>query len=212
VTSPAAGSGDNASVETDPADDFVPARCGQGVRIDETDESVRVRQLSGDGSVQNIEFDQGTIDFWYSPFSPHDEDMDRILFTTLGVGSETIRLRKAANSNDNALLVVIDDGVTRTETAIAGTDYAWNPGDWVRITVAWDSTVATGSENCWIYLDGVAMPTNQFGFDMMLDMPDETSDDEIVIGLLPDMGAPSDLIADGIIDEFAIYDQVLDPS
>ena len=77
--------------------------------------------------------------------------------------------------------------------------------------IAWDTAVPVGEDLCWIFIDGVQMPTTQFGFDAALSMPAEDPEFEFVIGLLPDMSAPSGLIANGIIDDFKVYDEPLIP-
>jgi parallel beta-helix repeat protein len=139
VSSPASGTGTGSSVQTTPANDFVTGKAGNGVRIDASGEYVRFAQT--DGSVQNVELDQGTVDLWYQPSYAHTDGLRHSIVGIGTWGSGGIFLEKNNASNNNNLTVyTFDSSGNFKPTNVPPSSYSWQAGDWVHLRLTWDTT------------------------------------------------------------------------
>ena len=205
VTSPVNGSGSGATIKTTPARDFVVGHDGNGIRINAKNEYVRFRERYG--AIQNIELDQGTVDFWYQPFYPPTDGQPYRLF---GVGplnaAGSIALLKRNGTGNNELVVQIRDNANRTlGTTVAPANYSWVAGQWVNIRVTWDSKVGPGIQNTRIYLDGQEPTYTAFSAGPFT-MRAEATTQYIYVG---NAGSSTGYHASGILDDFMVYGVVL---
>ncbi len=209
VTTPAVGAG-SGQVMTMPADDFVPALDGNGIYIDEGSDVLGFPQRANGNN--NINFEQGTIDFCFRPDFDHTDGLNHALFDArapMNAGGGFIRMRKAAMNNNNTFQVLFlepGDMGTFGELAIDPNDYALNAGKWVRITVSWDFTVGPNEQNLRVYFDGVELidPDPPLGPQTM---PSASNNRSMFIGHFPNNDWP----AFGTIDDFKLYDTALVP-
>ncbi len=213
VTSPAQGSGGGATVVTTPANDFVPARIGDGLRTDAVGERALLRQI--DGGVQNVENDRGTLEFWYKPFYDSDEDGK---YTIAGTGTwkannatrGSIHFGKHNPSNGRMLFLILFDAAgTRWEHNVRAADFGWKAGDWVLVRITWDMTVAPGVRNMHLYLNGQERTlTGEVSFGPHSTLA-ESANEMIYIGSRDVSG---DIPANGLYDEVRIWNQAIPPS
>ncbi len=209
VMNPAVGAG-MGQVFTMPADDFVPGLDGDAVYIDAGAEFIRFPQRANGND--NINFEQGTIDFCYRPDYDHTDGENHALFEARGSnmsGGGFIRVRKAAQNNANSFQVLFLEAgnmATFGELAIDANDYAWTAGEWVRVTVSWDFTVGGNEQNLRAYLDGVELidPDPPLG---PQNMPSPGNMGNIFVGFFN----MNDWPASGAIDDFKLYDSALAP-
>ena len=207
VATPANGSGLGYTIKTTPARDFVAGYNVNGIRINAKNEYVRFREKNG--TVQNVELDQGTVDFWYQPFYASTDGQAYRIF---GIGplnaAGSIALHKRIGTSNNELAVQIRDNANRTlATVVRPPNYSWVPGQWVNIRVTWDSKVGANVQNTRVYLDGqepvyAAFSTGPFT------MRAEATTQFIYVG---NAGASTGFHANAILDEFMIYGTVLSP-
>lgn len=207
VTTPSNGTGAGASIKTTPARDFVTGHDQKGIRINAKNEYVRFRELSG--GIQNVELDQGTVDFWYQPAYLNTDGLPYRIF---GIGplngAGSIALHKRNGSVNNDLIVQIRDNANQTlATSVAPPNYSWVAGQWVNLRVTWDSKVAPGIQNTRIYLDGQEPVYTTFSTGPFT-MRAEASTQYIYVG---NAGASTGFHANGVLDDFAVYGVVLLP-
>lgn len=202
VTMPLVGDAAEATSTTMPANDFVPTPQGGGVRIDEMGEYVRYRQIA---DAANIEFDRGTIEFWYRPdYDSADGQRYRLVATD---GSTSgLRIRKAMT--DRFAMVLFDATGMEHITSVGPLDYQWSAGQWIHIRVTWDTLGSPGSPAVHIYFDGVEVPQYDEVAAAGITMGDEEPSGWLYIGARSD-GTPS--VASGILDEFIVYDEPVPP-
>jgi hypothetical protein len=206
VSSPMVGAGAG-EVSTSPADDFVAAVYDDGVRLDDSAEYVRFPQSSG--GTPNIDFSRGTLEFCYRPDYDHLDSLDHAIFDSgSNFGSGGMRIRKAAGSNGNAFQVIVmpAGGPPVNEFNGPSNTYAFVPGEWHRVTVSWDFAVAVGEPNIRVWIDGAelvdpSVPTGP----LTAVAPDPAA--YVWVGAL-EGGMWS---ADGVIDDFRVYDSALEP-
>ena len=201
VTAPLVGTGSGAVIATTPANDFVPGQSGNGIRINAAQEYLRLPQT--DGAVQNVELDQGTVEFWYQPAYAHSDGVSHRIF---GLGDKnqpgSMGLYKRVTFYGNDLYLIIHDATgTGRETTVAGTNYSWSAGQWVKLRITWDSTVAAGVQNVRIYLDDIERQYGSASTGSFL-MPAESTTQHIWVGSL---SANETNTASGVIDELKIF-------
>lgn len=213
--SPATGSGAGVTIETLPSNDFVAARFGSGLRTNAVAERILIPQT--DGQTQNVELERGTIEFWYRPNYKHNNNLKYTIIGTglwhgasnsLGLGS--LHLGKHNSSNQNMIfLIFFDANAVRWEHNVVASAYAWNAGDWLLMRLTWDFNVAPGVQNLHLYVDGVELPlTGQVSHGPQ-PIPAERSSEKLYIGARDVQGG---IIADGIYDEFKVWNRVIPPS
>ncbi len=209
VTTPAVGTGAGAQVVTTPGNDFVAALLGNGILVNAAGEYVRFAQT--DGTTANIEFDRGTVDFWYQPFSNHTDGLRRTLvsFGQFGAGAHGIHIEK--DTLNQLHVYVIDAAVRLKELYLAPTVYSWAPGQWVNIRLTWDFTVAAGVPSVHLFVNGVELPYAVNNLSGPLTMAAESSARHLFIGNRG-TNSPSSTPANGIIDELTIYAQPVLPA
>lgn len=213
ITSPDAGSGVGASVTTTPANDFKPAQLGNGLHADAVGERALFRQT--DGVAQNVELDQGTMEFWYQPNYDHTSD---VKYTIAGTGTwisgnqtvGSIHLGKHNLSNQASLfLIFFDANAKRWEHNVDAVSYGWSAGEWLLVRVTWDFETVAGERNLHLYIDGQELPlTGQVSTGPQV-LPAESSTDTIYVGARDVAGGIS---AGGVYDEVRIWDGVVPPS
>lgn len=205
VTAPMTGAGAG-EVSTMPANDFVSALDGQGVMLDAAGEYIRFPQQSG--GTDNIDLDQGTIDFCYRPNYDHLDSLNHGIFGTGDIGGAGgLRIRKAAGNNNNALQVIANGG-SFNELNIPSNAYAFVPDTWVRITVSWDFGVGMNEQNTHVYIDGVEVidPNAPTG-PVAVPGPDPAG--FVYVGAVDDGDPPWS--SDATIDDFKLYDSARVP-
>lgn len=201
VVEPVVGDSTEASVSVAATSDFVSTPWGGGFAVDAAGDWVRYRQVAG---VANIEFDRGTIEFWYRPDYDHVDGMLHRLFSTHESVSG-IRARK--NANGRFVVLLVDQRGVEHITAVDPSDYGWSAGQWVLVRTTWE-TGSDGSQAVRVYFDG-----DEVRRYVSIAGADVTMGPEEVGGWLY-LGARSDTaseVANGIIDEFYVYDEVRVP-
>jgi hypothetical protein len=213
VLSPTQGSGVGAVITTAPANDFVPARVGNGLRADALGERIQLPQVAG--SVQNVELDRGTIEFWYRPNYNHD---DNLKYTLVGTGNwsgspparGSLHLGKHNNSNNNAIfLIFYDANAVRYEHDVPVTAYGWRAGDWILVRLTWDFGLPAGQQNLHLYLNGRELPLTGEVARGSHPIPAERPDEKIYIGSRDVTGT---IISNGVFDEVRIWNRAVPPS
>lgn len=207
VSNPVYGTGAGSSVNTTPTNDFVLGHSGNGIRVDGGSEYVRFQE--SDGSTQNVELDKGTVDFWYQPNYNKNDGVSHRIFSIGPSGQPgSIGLYKRVAAYGNDLYVIITTGTgNNRETAVSGTSFNWNAGQWVNIRVTWDSTVAAGVQNTRFYIDGNELSYTFFSTGPFT-MPAESPSNYIYIGSIT---ATEQRTATGVLDEFMIYPVPMTP-
>jgi hypothetical protein len=207
VTNPAVGIG--GTVTTNPANDFVAAQSGNGINLDAPSELVNVPQANGNG--MNIDPGQGTIDFCYKPYADHDAGGERALFETTDDGNGWMRARISGSNADSINVLVMDSNQQFDEIQIDGADYSMNADEWYRITISWDfDTVGPNDPNFHIFLDGVELTVKTYNSFGPKPTAAANANGSLEIGAFIRTNNP-DWVADGVIDEFKVYDSPLAP-
>jgi len=208
LQNPTRGTGVGATVNTTPVNDFVSAQIGNGIRIDASNEMAQFLQISG--GVQNVELDQGTIDFWYRPNSVHTDGVFRPLVSVGPWATPgSIHIIKQNSFNSNGLGVQFRDAAGNVwETDVPDTGYNFTPGTFVNVRATWDFTVAAGVRNIHVYLNGVEAPM-LFMTTGPRTMPAESATRSIYIG---NRGDASGFFGNGVFDALTIYPTAIPPS
>ncbi|MGQ0643203.1 MAG: LamG-like jellyroll fold domain-containing protein, partial [Gemmatimonadaceae bacterium] len=211
VLVPALGTGSGAVVTTTPANDFVSARIGAGLRTDAIGERILLPQT--DGNTANVELQQGTIEFWYQPNYNHNNNRKYSIVGTGNwpgsAGHGSLHLGKHNDTNSNMLfLIFFDASGVRWEHNVSASDYSWNAGDWLLMRVTWDFNVPAGEQNLHLYVNGRELPLKGQVSRGRQPVPAERSDEKIYIGSRDVTG---NIIAHGIYDEVRIWKQVIRP-
>ncbi|MGQ0537560.1 MAG: LamG-like jellyroll fold domain-containing protein [Gemmatimonadaceae bacterium] len=212
VATPRVGSGSTAAISTSPANDFVSARLGAGLRADAVGERIEFRQI--DGGVQNVELERGTMEFWYRPNYDHDDDRK---YTIVGTGDwgpstehSSIHLGKHNDSNQNGIfLIFFDANAVRWEHNVSVRDYGWRAGDWLLMRITWDFAVPAGVPNLHLYVNGRELRLTGDVSRGPQPIGAERADRMIYIGSR-DLSGP--IIANGVYDEVRIWKRVLPPA
>ena len=191
---------------TMPANDFVTALEGNGLRLDDPEDFVRFPMIDT-GVTFFVE--HGALDLCYRPDYEHTDGIDHGILATTGSGVAGLRIRKAGASNGNAFQVIALDinGAFGVEANIPSSEYSFTPGVWTRITVSWDFNVAAGARNIFVYFDGIEAfePSPPVGPVIMQDsLPGE-------LVYLGTFGPPQGWSAAGVLDEVYIYDRPITP-
>jgi len=215
VMSPASGSGTGITIETLPSNDFVAARYGSGLRTNAIAERILIPQT--DGQTQNVELERGTIEFWYRPNYDHNNNLKYTIVGTgnwhgmnasSGVGS--LHLGKHNLSNQNMIfLIFYDANAVRWEHNVVASAYGWKAGDWLLMRLTWDFNVAPGVQNLHLYINGAELPLTGEVSRGPQPIPAERSSERMYIGARDVQGG---IIADGIYDEFKVWNRVIPPS
>jgi Concanavalin A-like lectin/glucanases superfamily/Peptidase family M23 len=201
VTSPLHGTGTGAQVVTNPANDFVAAHNGNGVRVNAAQEYVRFQQT--DGVTANVSLTKGALDVWYQPSYANTDGISHRL---VGIGpafqSGWITLFKRTSFFNNDLFFeVIDANNNGQATTVAASNYGWTAGQWVHLRMTWDGTVASGVQNMHLFINGVE-PVYGSVSRGPFPMPAASSSQYIYLGSI----SPTETLnAQGIYDDFAIY-------
>lgn len=192
---------------TKPANDFVPGKVGKGLQLDAAGEYAFVRQISN--GKQNIELTRGTIDFWYKPnYSPNDGLRHDIFRVGTNLKPGTISLVKRRGGHGNELWLNLRDKDNNAKNVfVAGNVWNWAPNTWVNLRITWDTTVAANELTAHLYLNGVELPQDAPQLRGPFPMPNESATENIYIG--SGSTQTTGQVADGVIDEFKIFDRAL---
>ena len=175
-----------------------------GIRIDADGEHVQLVQEN------NIDWNQGTIDFWYLPDDSHRDGLNHVMFSSTNTGTHGgFTCRKAAMDNANAFQVIFFDatGTFLGETYVAADDYAFAAGTWVNIRVTWDFGVGAAEQNVRVYFDGTeATYTNTTTGPAT--MPAAAADEYLRFGV---RNSADEWPAGGVLDELRIWDSAMAP-
>ncbi len=211
VRTPKFGDGAHATITTLPANNFVAARRGKGLMANASGERILYPQV--EGGVQNVELDQGTMDFWYRP---NYDSNNNVKYTIAGTGSwhhpvpNGLHFGKHNASNQNQLfLMYFDPDGTRQEHNVSTANYSWKAGSWQHIVITWDFTVAPGVQNLHIYLNNVDLPLRGTVTRGPRTFPAESPTEFIYIGARDPNGT---IIANGVYDQFRIFGRALTPN
>src|SRR5262245_19858560 len=161
VTQPTVGSGQGASLKTNPVNDFPAGKVGRGVRIDAKNEFVRFPSIVG--TTQNVELDSGTIEFWYKPnYNHNDEFNHNILRIGIDGKAGMIDLHKRAPSKASDLEITFRDATnTRRSTLVSGSSYSWRASTWVHVQMTWNTRLLGDTQVARLYLNGVELAYSQ---------------------------------------------------
>ena len=193
--------------------DYEAGLVGQAALWDSSRDYARYQQV-GSGGGQNIELDQGTIDFWYRPNYDESLNEERRIF---GVGAESFgdpgfRLRHSSGGTSRELEFFMTDGNLAFQfSRIDSSAYDFVPGEWIHMRVTWDTQVAAGVPVMRMFLGTKQLTEVVYEARATgpINLGAEDAGMGIYIGAWDD-GNQGDN-ADGAIDEFRIYDQVLIP-
>jgi hypothetical protein len=188
VTSPDVGSAGSVNGGAS----FAPGRYGNGLFVDAAGESVSFP------STQNIDFNQGAVEFWVRPnfnhidgqrhrFWSYSFDFDNALFFEK---HSTDELRFGFRHGPNPA----DQGTAR----ILPTDYSWKPGDWVHLRAVWDTTQSM-TNRLRIFVNGVEPPNLGPGNNYIA--ANLATGGSILLGT--DSGGANPV--DGVMDEFRLF-------
>jgi hypothetical protein len=192
--------------------DFVPARFANGLHADAVGERILLPQA--DGSTQNVELEQGTMEFWYRPGYNHNNNLKYTIVGTGnwpgGGGHGSLHLGKHNSSNQNKIfLIFFDANGVRWEHNVDASDYSWKSGDWLLVRLTWDFNAPSGVQNLHLYVNGSELPLTGQVSRGPQPIPAERVDESIYIGSRDVVGS---IIANGVYDEFKIWKRVLPPS
>jgi hypothetical protein len=211
VRKPKFGIGTHATIATFPANNFVPAHRGGGLMANASGERVQYPQV--ENGIQNVELDQGTMDFWYQP---NYDSNKNVKYTIAGTGSwhhpvpNGLHFGKHNASNQNQLfLLYFDPNGTRQEHNVSAAKYSWKAGTWQHIVITWDFTVAPGVQNLHIYLNNVDLPLTGTVTRGPRAFPAESPNEFVYIGARDPNGS---IIANGMYDQFRIFGRARRPS
>jgi len=214
VAVPAHGVGTQATIETAPANDFVAALIGSGLRTNAIGERIRFPQ--SDGRTQNVELERGTMEFWYRPGYNHDDNHKYTIVGTgnwsglNGGGAGSIHFGKHNNTNFNMIfLIFFDANRVRWEHNVAATDFSWRAGDWVLFRLTWDFGVPPGQQNLHVYMNGRELPLKGQVSRGPQPVPVESENEKIYIGSRDTQG---NIIGNGVYDDVRIWNKVIPPA
>lgn len=148
---------------------------------------------------------QGTITFWYKSNSAWNAaNSDRQLFDASVAGSRWFFLTKRANGR---LRFVLSDTGGTARALEVGANNTTAAGTWRHVAVTWNfnALAATNSDRMRIYIDGVQVAQSTFTTPETLfaGLANLVVGDNININSSGQSGSPKS--ADGVIDEFRIY-------
>ncbi len=218
VSNPTVGDGTSASANTTPADDFKNNGCGSGsLLLDSVGDNVNFLQAGSGGD--HIDMDRGTLDFFFYPnaefliYGPKD-----FFFFTISLpgNAGAFRMRKASEDNNNHFqFTVVDQYGVVGDAQVRPENLPFATGVATRITVTWDFSLS--GQQVRIYFDGIEAP-----------YPDGSvlgdNGPGTIVNSNPSFGAPAGNMffyigneatgmqpAEGLIDDFKIYDDVIVP-
>lgn len=213
VSAPSPGAGAGSFVSTSPTNDFVTARRGAGLRTNAIAERVLFRQKSG--SVQNIELERGSMQFWYRPNYNHNNN---VKYAIAGTGNwsgtpaahGSLHLGKHNKLNQNRIFLIYYDGNgVRWEHSVLATAYSWKAGQWMLVHFTWDFRVAAGVRNIHLYLNGAELPLTGQVARGPQPVPAERSSEMIYIGSRDLTGS---IAPNGLYDDVRIWNRVVPPT
>ena len=191
--------------------DLVPGRQGRALRIDRGTAITFPTSPSHRGDeqlpAQNLDFRQGTIEFWHRPDYQPQGGLRRVLFAAAGALDVDALVLEVTLHGE---LLAHRSWGRRQVYITAAAPAAWERGDWVHIAMTWASPDGEATAPR-IYLQGEPVGGGKPEFGSF--MPRATAGVELDLPLPPVLAAPDfDLChmagayhATGLLDEVVIY-------
>jgi hypothetical protein len=191
-TSPDVGNGTNASVS---GATFTDGRYGNGILIDAGSEYARL-DITTDTA--NFDKKKGAIEFWFQPdHGSTDNSYSRYYVSIWEDANNEFRFRKDVSG---VLQFLMTANGTYSNHYVTAANYFWKANDWIHFRIEWDDS-ASVADQAKIYMNGKALTMSNNSTDYNGD--NLTLDQYMYIG---NGSAAGTTRADGIIDEFRIYD------
>lgn len=167
------GNGSNATLNSATSASWVPGKFGSALNFNGSNQDANFTTPS---NINTSGDSQGTISFWARPSFNSSNTITRG-FTGMSDGT-TSALSFAFCGNDvncalsgvgnagSLIFVSLISGI-QNRAMVSSSDYSWNAGDWVHLTITWDDTATTNDMQ--IYVNGVKPPqtlSNEGGLDI----------------------------------------------
>ena len=178
---------------------FVGGKYGKGAECNADSADLSVTVATG----TDYNKAKSAVEFWYQPYYNHTDSALHDIFALYYDTDNRINLYKHST---NALELRYEQANTAITYSITSANYSWQAYDWVHIRAEWDDSEALATQQR-IYINGVEPATHSdSGTDM--DSTVLLSPTTLYIG---NSGAGGTSEANGIIDEFRIYNTDTDP-
>ncbi len=172
--------------------------CGNAARIDGDGYGITYPK-SG-----NVDFTRGTLDFHFRPDASNTDGVRRGFFhVENSTAAGGLGVEKTAG---DAFEVSANDGSTFLATTVPSSNYAWQKGQWVHITVTWDFTQPPGSVAMRVFFDGVEANYSKTG-KTPLGISSAAGGESIHFGSRGDV-----FPAGGLLDEIKVFDKAIPPT
>lgn len=190
ITQPITGTSGTTTLS---AEDFVESDGRIGMIATNDGKSVAFPTVAN--GVQNIEFDQGEISFWYQPnYNSDDEDIQHSLIT---VGDPYNVPRFEIVESDFFSLTLVDANWNITSTSAEYRAPLWQSGEWVHIRATWDTQ--STEDALALYINDMRVDSG--GAVGGWNLGDESTIGDIYVG---SANANDEFPADGIMSELVI--------
>jgi hypothetical protein len=193
IFNPDVGNGAEASTHEDPT--FVPGRCANAIVIGSTNHFVRYP------AEKNIHTGDGAVDFWIMPaFEPLDGVVRNLVSASNGA-RQWLLIRKGGDDVDNALEVILVDGMGVHPTRTKPPHVTMN--QWTRMTVEWRFDNIAANVRIWLdkkevsYAERASGPKNRLDADGWLFIGASSESDENA--------------AHALLDDFTVHGYSLTP-
>ncbi len=203
IVSPAIGIGGSTTLIPT---DFIPSVTNNGAALirdgagDCTEPDYQVILFPAEsGGVQNVELDQGELEFWYQPnYNAGADDDSTHTLVSIAIDAYNPPSMRLTES-DELRFTIVDDAWNVYSVSGGYHTPLWTTGEWIHIRAVWDNTSA--DDSLGLYLNGIRIDSG--GVAGGWDLGTETAIGSIMIGAQNSCGMN---IAQGVIDEFIIRD------
>ncbi|MGE0325080.1 MAG: LamG-like jellyroll fold domain-containing protein [Polyangiaceae bacterium] len=198
VLNPAIGVGKSSNVSTDPTNDFYQSECDFGIRVNGTGEYFTVPE-GGDGMI-NIDYRQGTLMFYFTPYFDSSDNTAHMLFETDNQESGGFTLEKTSSNALRFIAKASGAAGVPFQGIVQPQDYSLVHNQRVHIALSWSLMVNAGSlSSVQLFLNGNALKLQ--GALSGLNMRDGNEDRSLRFGNIADGSA----FANGVYDDLWIF-------
>jgi hypothetical protein len=172
---------------------------GRGALFDADREYISIPTRRGSKQLNVFNKDKGTIDFWYKPRHRHNDHKKHIFFYSWRNRKNSFYFMKRKNDR---LYIIFNDNGRWVSDYVNPRDYSWKPNQWVHLTFVWDKDAPKG-KTMRIFINGKEpKQRNWRAYRGRFQGPGR----HLLIS-----SWSKGRSADGIIDEFKIYNRVVLP-